>query len=128
MKTLILALTAIAILSVTVQTQAKTNETVKVDFGNSRTADRGRIKIRFLSIVEDSRCPRDATCVWAGNAKIRIAVSKGLQSRILELNTDLEPRTQNVFGYKLQLTDLHLHNGDPAAQKTSAAVISVKRS
>ncbi len=127
MKVIILILAAVTVLIGNVQTEAKTDETVKVAIGKSTRADRGRIKIKFLSVVEDSRCPRDATCVWAGNAKIRIAVSKGSESRILELNTDLDPRVQSIFGYRIQLNDVNPRNGDPASQNAAAAVISVKK-
>ena len=32
------------------------------------------IQVQFVSIVEDSRCPRDVTCVWAGETKARVLV------------------------------------------------------
>jgi hypothetical protein len=127
MKLIILILTAVTLLFGNVQTEAKTDETVKVTIGKSTKADRGRIKIQFLSVLEDSRCPRDATCIWSGNARIRIAVSKGSESRIVELNTDLDPRVHRIFGYRVQLSDLNPRNGDPASQNAAAAVISVKK-
>jgi hypothetical protein len=33
------------------------------------------LEVRFLGIVEDSRCPSDVTCVWAGEVKVHLAVS-----------------------------------------------------
>ncbi|MES1262803.1 MAG: hypothetical protein ABUL69_00500 [Peristeroidobacter soli] len=30
------------------------------------------VPVRFLSVVEDSRCPQDATCIWAGQVTILI--------------------------------------------------------
>ncbi len=29
--------------------------------------------IKFVKVIEDSRCPADATCFWPGEVKIRIA-------------------------------------------------------
>ena len=27
------------------------------------------LKIRFVSVIEDSRCPKGVNCVWQGNAR-----------------------------------------------------------
>ena len=44
--------------------------------------------IKFQSVAEDSRCPKGATCVWEGNAKIVLQV---VQQDSL-VNTTLEPK------------------------------------
>lgn len=31
--------------------------------------------LRFVDVVEDSRCPEDVTCIWEGRAKVQIAAS-----------------------------------------------------
>jgi len=45
------------------------------------------LRVRPLSIVEDSRCPINAICVWAGRLVVRAEVSGGnwRQTRDLEL-------------------------------------------
>ena len=35
----------------------------------------GNLRIRPLAVIEDSRCPLDVTCVWAGRVRVRVAVS-----------------------------------------------------
>ena len=49
--------------------------------------------VRFEAVANDSRCPGDATCVWAGDATVRIVVSaSGGTSSTYELHTfDLKP-------------------------------------
>ena len=42
--------------------------------GQSAVAGDERLKINFVSVVEDSRCPEGATCIWAGNAKIALTL------------------------------------------------------
>ena len=37
------------------------------------------IRIKFLEILEDSRCPRDVQCIWAGQIKILINIMKNNQ-------------------------------------------------
>jgi hypothetical protein len=36
----------------------------------------GRTTVRFVAVAGDSRCPRDVTCVWAGDAEIEIALRR----------------------------------------------------
>lgn len=72
-----------------------------------RTASaKGGLRVQFVEMVEDSRCPTDAVCVWAGNAKIRIRVTKNGRSKVLELNSGLEPRTATFAGYSFELKAL----------------------
>ncbi len=33
-------------------------------------------RITFRQVSEDSRCPTDVTCVWAGDAKIELTISR----------------------------------------------------
>lgn len=32
------------------------------------------ISIKFLEVIEDSRCPKDVTCIWAGRAIVKVEV------------------------------------------------------
>ncbi len=38
------------------------------------TAERGGHAVRFVEVVEDSRCPEGAQCIAAGRARIRVEV------------------------------------------------------
>jgi hypothetical protein len=35
------------------------------------------LTVEFVRVVEDSRCPKDTTCVWAGEVKVEIATRVG---------------------------------------------------
>src|SRR3989344_4754754 len=37
------------------------------------------IRIKFLEILEDSRCPRDVRCIWAGQVRILVNIMKNNQ-------------------------------------------------
>ncbi|WP_010230960.1 hypothetical protein [Gillisia marina] len=30
--------------------------------------------IQFKKVISDSRCPKDVTCIWAGEAKVLVAI------------------------------------------------------
>lgn len=35
----------------------------------------GDVILKFVEVLEDSRCPKDIVCVWAGRAKVKVAIS-----------------------------------------------------
>jgi hypothetical protein len=37
------------------------------------------LQVRFVAVTEDSRCPRDTTCVWAGEVKVQLEIAEGSQ-------------------------------------------------
>lgn len=56
--------------------------------GQQATLKREGLRIRFVAVPEDSRCPVNVTCVWAGNAKVQIEVNPGRRDgETLTLNT-----------------------------------------
>ena len=109
---------------------AKEPESINVRLGQTQTADHGKVSVRFISVVEDSRCPMNARCVWAGNAKIKVAVSVGRRrAEIVELNSNLKPQTVMVRGYRIALQDLNPQKGQPAdwPKRPVKAIVSVEK-
>jgi D-arabinose 5-phosphate isomerase GutQ len=44
--------------------------------------------IQFKKVITDSRCPKDVTCIWAGEAKVLIAImenGKQVEEKIITL-------------------------------------------
>lgn len=69
--------------------------------------DASKIKITFVEVMSDSRCPEGVNCFWAGSARVKISVSKdGAAEQIFELETNLEPHFAVYQGYTISLTDL----------------------
>lgn len=62
--------------------------------------------MKFLELLEDSRCPADVVCVWAGNAKIKIRVTKDGRSKVLELNSNLGDKAPAFGGYTYKIKEL----------------------
>ena len=61
------------------------------------------LRLRFEEVLEDSRCPADVMCVWAGNARVRLIAEAGTDPTELLLNTGLEPRALPANGYLVTL-------------------------
>lgn len=105
-------------------------QTLNVKLGETRGAAGGKLAVKFISVLEDSRCPMNARCVWAGNAKIKIAVAVGRRAaQIFELNSNTPPQNVTVGGYRLSLQDLNPQTGQPAdwPKRPIRATISVEK-
>lgn len=89
-----------------------------------------KLMIKFASVVEDSRCPVDKTCVWAGNAKVMIQLrKKGSGAKEFVLNSGIEPRTIQYRGYEIQLANLSPRPGEnvKAMAAKNTAVFEVRK-
>lgn len=76
---------------------------ITLRYGEERLID-DLLRVSFLEVLEDSRCPVDVTCVWAGNARARIGISMGMGPTFpLELNSTLEPTTVDWSGVRVTL-------------------------
>ncbi len=90
------------------QTSAQATQKVSVLINKQKTVVKNKLAIKFASLVEDSRCPRDAQCIQAGNARITIEVSGGKNAaQTFEINTDDQPQTVSYGGYNIKLIDLN---------------------
>jgi hypothetical protein len=79
-------------------------------FGQRAAVAGAGLRIEFVSVVEDSRCPTGTTCIWEGNAKVRLKVSAdGKEPAEFELGTNLEPRRAGYHGYEIVLERLTPH-------------------
>ncbi|HVG28283.1 MAG TPA: hypothetical protein VM864_01050 [Pyrinomonadaceae bacterium] len=88
------------------------------------------LKIAFLSVAEDSRCPDGVKCVWAGNAKVRLSVRNSKdECAEFELNTNLEPAVYDFGKYQISLAHLSPYpsvNGELKPRSYTATVVVTK--
>jgi hypothetical protein len=64
------------------------------------------LRIGFDSVIEDSRCPKGVDCIWAGQGKIRIKLSKtNKKPASVELSTQ-QPNSISYLGYRITLVGL----------------------
>jgi len=106
-------------------------KTVSIAKGREKAIQRSGTKIKFLDVVEDSRCPVDVNCVWAGNAKVKVEVRSGRgRPRIFELNSALAPTVISYAGYDFKLVNLTpaLRSNVRINPDKYVATIEVKRS
>jgi hypothetical protein len=89
-------------------TEAKLNKEFEIQVGKSVSIRNEGMKISFSNVAEDSRCPEGVACVWAGNGKVVLKLSKaGKRSATMSLNTGLDPKHDIYRGYDVKLVSLN---------------------
>lgn len=89
---------------------------VTLQFGAEVSVGGSVLMVSFARVVEDSRCPVDVTCVWAGNATVEVGIRMGMGPTFpLQLNTTLEPRWVDWHDIRVTLLELlpEPRAGDP---------------
>jgi hypothetical protein len=75
--------------------------------GKSAVINGSGTRIRFDEVRNDSRCPADVTCVWAGDAEVAVTISRNGSpddSRILSFTP---PKNETTSGdLRIHLVDL----------------------
>lgn len=75
--------------------------------GQSIAIDGDALTITFIEVTEDSRCPSNVVCVWAGNAAIRLNVmARNSEASSTELNTNLDPGSVDYGAFTIELVAL----------------------
>lgn len=71
------------------------------------------LRVGFHRVLEDSRCPQEVVCVWAGNVQVEVGntFGKGPTYPVL-LNSAIPPREAVRNGIRVRLVDVE---PDPVA-------------
>jgi hypothetical protein len=66
------------------------------------------LQIQFLGVSQDSRCPVDVECVWAGNAQItlRVSLKDSTEETVITINSYTEPTAAVYEGFRIEFVDL----------------------
>ena len=71
--------------------------------------------------VSDSRCPRNATCVWEGEVSVKLSVNS-------ESVTIKVPGPATAGGYRIEVREVTPYPDDPPPEKSAyRAVVVVSR-
>jgi hypothetical protein len=91
----------------TVKPETIKSETFTLRAGHQKRVARGELTIKFVNVIEDSRCPVGVNCIQAGNAKIQIKVTdRRGQTKTMELSTNKDPKGDRLGPYAINLVSL----------------------
>jgi hypothetical protein len=75
--------------------------------GESTTVRNEGLTVTFNGVDEDSRCPSDVDCEWAGDAEVNVTISKpGFTPLRTVLHTTLTQQAASYNGYTVTLNGL----------------------
>ena len=83
--TFLLALTA-TLLAGCVTARPNQDRATEAKLG--QTVNLGGPMVTPLAVLEDSRCPKEARCIWAGRVRLSVRVTTGAGSAVRELASD----------------------------------------
>ena len=104
-------------------TGPKPGESFTLEVGEKATLDAIHTSVRFLAVAEDSRCPSQAQCVWAGDGSVvlEIAPAGGDEAEeTLHTNPESGPGAVALAGYELTLLRLDPYPVTPGDIATDA--------
>ncbi|HEX4439730.1 MAG TPA: hypothetical protein VH854_06645 [Thermoanaerobaculia bacterium] len=88
-------------------TESKAAAPVTLAIGESASFDAARLSVKFLSVAEDSRCPKGEQCIRAGNARVELEARIGTEApRAVALNTTEGQTEAEIDNYVLRLDGL----------------------
>jgi hypothetical protein len=108
---------------------ARLGEQFDVRVGETAYIADTRLSVRVNAVPEDSRCPRDAVCVWAGNARVSLALREGTNADAADVNSTLDPHAVTRWGYTVELVDVQPlpTAGQPIAAQAYVLRLAVTR-
>lgn len=87
--------------------QVGTGQDFALNAGQSARITGTPITVTFRSVSQDSRCPSDVQCVWAGDGAIMLGLqSTAVASQETTLHTTLDPKFVDYSGYRIRVVGL----------------------
>lgn len=68
------------------QVEASLAEEFSLSIGQSASIGGENLQIRFKEVKEDSRCPKNVNCVWAGRVSLTVEIKQNDSSNSIVLN------------------------------------------
>jgi hypothetical protein len=92
-----------------------------------RSADNGELSVAFDGVSEDSRCPVGVQCARPGNGAVRLTLTGGGETRMVILNSTLNPRRASFGPFTIGFLDLTPYpvSGEPFDREEYAAHLSI---
>lgn len=110
--------------------RAALGESFPLRVGESALIEAEALRIGFASVPVDSRCPKGETCVWEGDAIVRIRLQRGSGEKgTLDLHTSAGGRRADWGDWSIRLVSLKPHpvSGRPVRAKDYVATLEATR-
>jgi hypothetical protein len=109
---------------------ARLGETIELGLGKvTRIGDEG-LMLAFRQVPQDSRCPSNVTCVWTGDATVRLDAKLGNSGwTALDVHTHVPPHDAEYGDYVVELHGLlpWPREGLPTLERDYRVTLRVRR-
>lgn len=96
----VLVLIAVALAACGRGGAATLNEPIQLAPGEWANFETENLEVKFVGIDEDSRCPNDVTCVWAGEVVVRLTLRRDSRNKEVSVK---ETQGLAVDGYTIDI-------------------------
>ena len=79
---------------------ATLNEPIQLAPGQWASFKAEKLEVQFVGIDDDSRCPNDVTCVWAGEVVVRLTLRRDSRNKEVSVK---ETQGLAVDGYTISI-------------------------
>jgi hypothetical protein len=88
-------------------TAVELDESFRLAIGETALVEEANFALTFRGVQNDSRCPSDVQCVWAGNAVVELVATRPDSTQTtLGLNTTTTPRETTFESFVVALEGL----------------------
>lgn len=107
-------------------------EPFRVAVGEAALLPEADLTVRFIRVVGDSRCPRDVTCIWEGNAEIEVVLARDTAEVSVRLHTQGRGRHASRgsalgFTVSMESLDPYPSTAEPISPEDYVATLVVTR-
>jgi len=81
-------------------------ESFELSHGERGDCTCGALSATFTNVVEDSRCPSDVTCVWAGRVIVTLEVELSGAPQTITLSSENNENQVTVGGYLITMGEV----------------------
>lgn len=109
------------------------NETFQLKMNEMQSNKTLKVMVSPEEVVEDSRCPKNTTCVWAGQVKIKFSLrdaSEEARHFVLTLRDDKPVEAMQVvdgYTYQLMAVDPYPVEGSEVANEDYRITLLVRK-
>lgn len=89
---------------------AQNKEELSVKLGEVKSNVSAAVNVNFVEVIDDSRCPTGANCIWAGRARIKVTLEqKNGDPVTVEFSTEPNHGGAAIGGYRIHFIKLDPH-------------------
>jgi hypothetical protein len=131
MKQLFLFILLFSAVNINAQEEKITTPQIAFKVPLGETVSTQGFDITFMEVLEDSRCPKDISCVWAGQAKIKVSISslgnKAIEQEIIFGGKKTDPISAEK-GFVIEAVNLSPYPTSSTAGRLEYVLLLTKKS